>query len=222
MKKTRENFQKIDTLLSNKSAFLEAYQKVLVNISFAAVDRDLKVIAVTSSHKGDGKSTTLCNLANCYKQNDKKVVVIDLDLRRSVIHRHYGLPNDVGIVDYVAGDIKLKDIISTVDGVDVICAGTNTPFPTKILESNKLVELIEELKKTYDVILVDTPPVLVVTDALVISKFIDGYINVVSYGKTKKKDLKETINQLKGINAEIIGAVMTRVKIKDKTYYYNY
>ena len=196
------------------SVTAEAIQKLQTNISFAGVEHPLKVIGITSSIEGEGKSTLTVNMANTYAFRGAKVLIVNLDLRRPTIHRLLNIPNKIGITDYVTSDdLKPEDIINTVpSGIDIINAGTRTPFSTKILNSPKMAELIEKLRPSYDYILVDTPPVLLVTDAIICSKFIDGMIVVCSQKRTKKKDLVTCVNTMEGNHVNIIGVVMTEVK----------
>lgn len=198
----------------------EAYQRLQVNIDLASVKDKKKIIGITSSTKSEGKSTTLVNLANIYAKKGKKVIIIDLDLRRPTIHFYFRKPNETGIVDYVLGEIQKEDlIIHTNENIDFINCGKHTPFPAEVLESEKLAELINELKKEYDYIFLDCPPILVAADTTIISKFLDGIIIVVKENYATKDMLSETVRTLRNCKVNIIGAVMTNVTVKDAGYY---
>jgi len=218
-----ENVGLIDDMGSIAS---EKIQILQTNISFAAVDKEIKVISVTSAIQSEGKSTTLGNMAKLYAEKGLKVCVIDLDIRRSSIHKLFGIKNQVGIVEYVRGEADLKHVIHKVDGVDIITAGTKTPFPTKIIQSPKLKTLIEQLRGEYDYILIDTTPVIVVTDALLVSQLVDGFLLVCAQHSTRKREFQDAVEVLTRANAPVIGGVMTMVTeddgLRKGRYGYNY
>lgn len=210
-----------------KSPAAEAIQKLQTNIAFANPDKPIQVLGITSAIQGEGKSTTTVNLANVYALRGLKIVVVNLDIRRPSIHRYYHIQNKVGIVDYVSGDVESVDdiVVHTPGQVDIINAGSSTPFATKILQSNKLPTLFEELRKRYDMILVDTAPVLLVTDALLCAKFVDAFIFVCAQHISKKKEVADAVKNLRQNGIPVIGTVMTRVTdftdvSGNKDYYY--
>lgn len=208
------------------SVYSEALQHTQVNLDFATINIKEKVIGVTSSIPGEGKSTTVANLASMYAKKDFKVLIIDLDLRRPSIHRFFKIPNDLGVTDYCTGAASIESVIKEVNGIDVITSGTTTPFPGKVLESEKIIELVKTLKDKYDYIFVDTPPASTFSDALLISKFVSCFILVAQYGRTKKNDLADTVKLFKSNNIEIAGAILTKVSGSGKTnykyHYYHY
>ena len=193
----------------------EKIQILQTNISFAAIDKEIKVISVTSAVQSEGKSTTLGNLAKLYAEKGLKVCVIDLDIRRSSIHKLFGIKNQAGIVEYVRGEADLKHVIQNVGGVDIITSGSKTPFPTKIIQSPKLKTLIEDLRAQYDYILIDTTPVIVVADALLLSQLVDGFLLVCAQHSTRKREFDEAVEILNRANAPVIGGVMTMVTEDD-------
>ena len=122
----------------------EAYQKLQVNLDYASIDEKYKIISCVSSSQGEGKTTTLVNLANIYALKGAKVLVIDLDLRSPTVHRFFKVSNDVGITDFLMDKFSLEDILhkDAKPGVDVITRGSKTPFPSKLLESEKLLSFL--------------------------------------------------------------------------------
>lgn len=196
----------------------EAYQRIQVNIEYAGIDKKIKCFGVISSNQNEGKSTTSCNLAKIYAMKGIKTCIVDLDLRKPTVHRLLKVSNDLGITDFVLGKASKKQIIKTVDGLDVITAGSKTSFPTNVLQSESLLKLIEELKEEYEYVIIDTPPILVVADGIIISRFVDGFINVCVSTKTKKSDLRESMKIFEQNNINVIGIVLTRVKITRKAY----
>jgi len=210
-KKSHQNSS--STLITDfKSLASEAVQKLETNITFAAVDKPIKVIAITSALQSEGKSSLTCNMANIYAERGAKVCVINLDLRRPSIHHYYHIPNKIGVEEYVSKEASLEQIlIHLPNGVDIINAGTLTPFPNKILSSPNLDVLVAQLRENYDYILVDTAPVLLVTDALLCTRFIDGYLLVVAQHSTTKKDAVAAASLLKDSHVNVLGTVMTQV-----------
>ena len=206
------------TIITDYSSIAsEAIQKLQTNIDFSGVDKKIKCIGITSSIQSEGKSTLIVNMANIYAFRGAKVCLVNLDLRRPTIHHFYNVKNTIGITEYVQGDAEVDDIIVHTDKkVDIICSGTVTPYPTKILASQRMDALFEELRKRYDYVLVDTTPVLLVTDAMLCSRFVDGYIFVCAQHYSKKKNIKAAVKALRDNNIEIIGLVMTAVTDFDR------
>ena len=190
----------------------DAIIRLQSNIDFASLDQKISCYAVTSAQEAEGKTTMACNLALLYAEKGLKVCLLDLDLRQPAIHKLFRLQNNVGIVEYVKGDVEnVEDIIHNTKGVDVITAGTSTPFPSRVLSSVRMEELIKELKTRYDFVILDTPPVLVVSDAYIIGSMIDGYLIVCSQHISKKKDIVSACQSLTDRKLNIIGITMTMV-----------
>ncbi len=201
----------------------EAFEKLQVNINLSSVDKQVQVIQITSSAQDEGKTTVAVNLAFSYLNRGLKVLVIDLDLRRPKIHRNFELPNENGIVDFASGKCAKEALVKkTKYGIDVVFSGSKTPYPAKILESELIHGLLEEAKATYDVIILDTPPVSVVVDPILVSKYVDGTLFIVQAEKTKKSMIKESIHMLENAQANILGLVITSVKEKYTKYNYKY
>lgn len=194
----------------------ESYQRLQTNIELANIDKKIKVIGVTSATKSEGKSTTLANLANVYAQKNKKVVILDLDLRRPSVHFYFKKPNEKGIVDYVLDECSKEELIKHSKlGVDFINCGKHTIFPSQIIESEKLAKLIDELKETYDYVLIDCPPILVGTDTILATKFLDGVILVLRFNYATKDMVNDCVKQLRNTKVNIIGSVLTNLSPKE-------
>lgn len=184
----------------------DAIIRLQTNIDFASLDKKITCYAVTSTQEAEGKTTLACNLAILYAQKGLKVALVDLDLRQPAINKVFNFRNEIGVVEYVKGDVdSLDDLIHNCEGVDVISAGSHTPFPGKILSSKKMTEFIEELKAKYDYIILDTPPVLVVSDAYLIGKSVDGFLMVAAQHVSKKKELVAAIKALQEKQMNVIG-----------------
>lgn len=219
-----ERYDYIVTKEQPLSYTAESFQKVLINLDYANIDQKYKVIQFTSTLASEGKSTFVSNMAYLLGQKGKKVILLDLDLRKPKMHRVFNAANQSGLTDYLSGKVPFEGLIQKNEGmeIDYIVTGEKTTAVVNVLESNKLKELILKLKETYDYILVDSPPVIAVSDALYISKFSDAVIFVVAQGVAKKSLVKEAIQTLRHNNVPIIGTVLTQVNIKNSGYGYGY
>ena len=206
------------------SFITEMYQKFLANLEFVNVDKKYKVIQVTSSISGEGKSTFISNVAYLLAKKGLKTILIDLDLRRPKVHRIFDVENNYGLTDVLTEKVSLDKAIKKRKDLrfDVITSGEKTTAVTNVIESKKLMNLIEDLKSKYDYILIDSPPVINVSDALYISKLTDAVVFLVSQSITKKSVASEAVKILKLNNVNIIGAVLTHVDIRNSRYGYSY
>ena len=202
----------------------EQLQKMIVNLEYANVDGQYKILQFTSSTQSEGKTTLISNIAYLLASRGKRVLMVDLDLRRPKVHRINSVVNKEGLTDYLLGKIDKKKLIrKSNDGIDYIITGEKTTSIVQILESHKLKDLFNDLRNDYDYILLDTPPVIVVSDALLVNRIADGVVFVVAHGQGKKSMVKEAINTLTRNNATIVGICMTLDKVtKGKKYGYTY
>lgn len=224
---TGERIEKYDYLVTKYdplSFITESFQKVLINLEYANVDKNLKVIQFTSTLPSEGKSTFISNLAYLLGQKGKKIILLDLDLRKPKMNRVFNVANRNGVTDYLAGKIKLEEAINFSDelGIHFMTAGEKTSSVINVLEAKKLKDLIALLREEYDYVLLDTPPVISVADALYVSKFADGVIFVVAQGRAKKTLVKEAITELKNHNVHIIGIVLNQVDVRASIYSKDY
>lgn len=217
------NYEYLVTKARPLSFVSESIQKFIINLEYVNLDGNYKAIQFTSTLASEGKTTFVSNVAYLLAQKKKKIVVIDLDLRKPKINRVFGVTNENGLTEYLSGKINLEQSIQKADyGVDFIVAGEKTTAVINILESKKLAALIEELKKQYDYVILDTPPVLVAADASYISKLADGIIYVVAQGKAKKTLVREGVLTVSGKPTEIIGFAFIQVQMKSSDYSYYY
>ena len=208
-----------------KSVISEQYRAIRTNIEYSNVDQNTKTILVTSSDKNEGKTTTVSNLAVSFANLNKKVLIIDCDLRNPSIHKMFKLNNIYGLTDILAKDRAVDKCIqeTELENLYVLTAGAIPPNPAEILSSEKMKNLIEDLKNMYDYIFIDTPPIGLVTDAGVLSSFIDGVVLVVKSESVEKKYLEETKKKLDAVDARILGAILNSYKSEQKDYnYYSY
>jgi tyrosine-protein kinase Etk/Wzc len=240
-KKTRqvekeEDYQ-VKTIASNlvthfepKSPISEAYRTFRTNLHFARLDNPMRTILVTSSGPGEGKSTTVANLAITMAQMGTKTILVDSDLRRPVIHSIFGLQRAPGLTNYLAGNVPLQEIIqpTPIENLSILTCGVLPPNPSELLGSKKMRELLEELKGRYEMILFDSPPVIAVTDAAVLSTSIDGVALVVSSGYTSKEALVRAVTLLENVKGRLLGGVLNKIKVESiygsyhYYYYYHY
>jgi len=212
------------TVTNPRSPISEAYRTLRTNIRFSSVDREVKVVMVTSPGPGEGKSTTVGNLAVTYAQADQKVLLIDSDLRKPVLHRLFHVSNRFGLTDLlVSGADPLQAIRTTsVPNLHLITSGPTPPNPSELLGSKRMAAIMEELRGRYDMILLDTPPIIALTDAQIVSSLSDGVLLVIDAGKVKQSIALRAKANLEQVNARILGVVLNNITHKEHDYYYYY
>lgn len=206
-----------------KSPVSEAYRTLRTNIEFSSIDEPIKSIIITSSGAGEGKSTTSINLAYAFVQGGKKVLLIDGDLRRPMLHKKFEISNQCGLSTVLIGEKDINHCIKNIEGLDLLTSGPIPPNPAEMLGSEKMKALIESLKETYDYVLIDSPPVGFVTDSALLAASADGTILTVAVEETEKKAAAYAKRQLSRVNANILGVVLTKIPQKNSGYYkYHY
>ena len=213
------------TLSDPKSPVSEAFRTIRTNIMFSSLDAPLKKLLITSPSPNDGKSTIAANLAIVLAQAGKKVLVIDLDLRKPTVHKKFGVENIKGFTNFLLGDAKLEDIVKTVAGIPnlyILTSGPLPPNPAELLGSQKMKKILEQLKDEYDVVVIDSPPVIPVTDAALLASIVDGVVLVLSQGQTRIDVAQKAVEQLKNVGARILGTVLNNVNTNGGSYYYYY
>lgn len=213
--KGNENYtSKIITENKNFS-IIEAYKAIRANLNFAITNPGCKKIMICSSYSGEGKTTTCVNLAITIAETNSSVLLIDCDLRKSRIHKMLDLDNEIGISAYLSNRAELTDVIkeTTIPNLNVITSGKTPPNPAELLSNGKMEELFKICGHIADYIILDTPPLCVVSDALPLSKKCDGVILVVQHMKTTHPGIKEAISKLKFAEANIAGMILNDIKI---------
>ncbi len=217
--------QSMITITEPDSAAAEAYRILRTNISLKDFDQKLKIINVISSNAQESKSTTALNLAYVYSQLGKKTLVIDLDLRLPSLHKKLKIKNKYGISDVVSKNVTFAEaVVHYAPKMDILLSGTKNPFASEFIQSKSFKSLLEALRQAYDMVIIDCPPVGLVTDGIIASTLCDGTIVCVASGNNDKKDLERTRDLLKQFDVNILGIVMTRVPVGKKYYgrYGNY
>ena len=221
----RTGRDRLVTLLTPRSAISEAYRMLRTSIQFAAVDGQVKSIMVTSSGSGEGKSTTAANLAIVMAQTGQRVILVDADLRRPVQHRLFELPNSKGLT------MALLDLnappkehlqATSVPGLQIMTSGAIPPNPAELLGSQRQADLLADLEKEAALIILDSPPVLTVADALVLAPRVSGVLLVVEVGSTRRGAVQKAVDTLLHADARVLGVALNRLTLRRSAYYYHY
>ncbi len=203
----------------------EAYRMLRTNIQYLGSTRKLKSIVITSSGPREGKTTTVLNIGYAFAQSKKKTLLIDSDLRNPSFHRLFNLNNDLGFVDAVIGrkrsdEVVHKDIL--IPNLHVMTSGTKSKNPAEVIGSKGMIDFMSAVKESYDMVIFDSPPVLAVTDAQLLSVISDGVVLVIQAGKTGRDVAKRAKEVLDNVEANIIGAILNNLDMSKAHYYYYY
>lgn len=214
------------THFAPKSPISEAYRSLRTNIQYAKVDSPVKTILVTSSGPGEGKSTSAANLAITFSQMGASTLLIDADLRRPVLHAIFGLSQSDGLTNHMVGNISLQSCVkkSRIENLYVLTSGTLPPNPSELLASKKMTEFIDQVSGMYDIVIFDSPPVIPVTDAAVLSPKVDGVVLVVRSGETERDALLRSRTLFENVQCHVLGILINGVNINSLqgSYYYYY
>jgi capsular exopolysaccharide synthesis family protein len=213
------------TLTDPRSPTAEAYRTLRTNVSYTSVDRPLRSLMVTSAEPGEGKTTTVSNLGVVMAQNGKEVIIADCDLRHPRVHTFFGLANRLGLSTLFAQTSIVIDGIpqpTQVEHLSVVATGLLPPNPAELMGSQKMQSILTSMSQSADMILIDTPPILAVTDAAVLAPSMDGVLLVVRPGKTHTSGLRQTLEQLRQVNARVLGVVLNDVITRGRAYGYHY
>jgi len=214
-----ENF-----LLTEKVPFAmqEAYKTLRTNVMLSLPGGDSKCLGITSACPGEGKSTTSANLAISLAQIGKRVLLVDCDLRLPTVAAKLRIPAVPGLSNFLAGQAKIEEAVRVHEqfGIHILPAGTIPPDPTGLLESAQMGHLIAALKKIYDYVIIDLPPVTTVADAAILTKYVDGYLLVTHVNRTEHRKVAEMLRQMQMADANILGFVTTGGAVSGSYYYY--
>lgn len=219
--------QRYEKLIINgnpRSPATESYKTLRTNIQYAGFDRSINSILLTSCAPSEGKSLTAANLAISIAQDGKKVLLVDCDLRKPMQRRVFNIMGMRGLTNVLAEGIDYKTVVNdvNVDNLDLITSGPKPPNPAEILGSSKMEDFMTEVTSDYDIVILDTPPMLPVTDATVLSRMVDGVLLVVRYGQTTIEAAEIVKRQFEKVGASVLGAVINDVPVDDSNYYYEY
>lgn len=215
---------RIISIKNPKSPIAEAYRGIRTSIEFSNLDKNLQVITVTSSMQNEGKSTVLANLAVSFANLDKKVLIMEGDLRNPSVHRMFNISNIKGLTDILLQNKVFADCVHCTDvkNLHVLTCGAIPPNPSEMLSSKKIRDFIKSLREYYDYIFIDAPPIGIVTDAGIISTYTDGCIFVVGAGDADIEMAKVSKERLEKVGANILGVVLNKFESSGASGYYNY
>lgn len=204
----------------------EAYKTIRTNIMFSVIKKGCKIIVVSSSTPNEGKTTTTVNLAVTIAQADQRVLLIDGDLRKPKVHQYFSLNNAPGLTNYLGASISGKrkaDLFSVIhpteyENLSVLCSGSIPPNPAELLGSELMSEFLQDISQDYDYIIIDTPPINVVSDSLPVIRESDGVVLVVRQNKTTHPELQRTLSALEFIDAKVLGFVVNFAESKASKY----
>lgn len=212
------------TLVDPSSPVAEQYRTIRTNLQFASsVDRKLQTIVITSSGPGEGKSTTSANLAVVFANSGSRVLLIDADMRKPTVYKTFQLSNASGLSTVLSTE---KSVVGTsqstgIENLSVLTSGPKPPNPSELLNSQRMNQIIEEARRSYDIVIFDMPPIVAVTDAQIMASKVDGTLLVVRENVTKKEAVAKASELLKLVNARVLGAVYNGAEqSKDQGYYY--
>ncbi len=212
--------------LNTQAPETEAYRVLRTNIQFSSVDKPIRTLLVTSPSPSEGKSTTAANLAAVMAQTGQKVILVDTDLRRPVMHKVIGVPNNTGLTTAMLENapITLNGHLSPtqVENLSVLTSGPIPPNPSELLGSRRMASLIEQLSQQADLVIFDSPPVLAVTDAAVLGRQVDGVLLVADAGQTREQALAHAAHELQKTGANLLGVALNRLDTRRGGYYYYY
>jgi capsular exopolysaccharide synthesis family protein len=228
VKTTKDSAAGLVAFAEPRSAAAEAYRALRTNIQFASPDKPVHTILTTSTSPDDGKSTTIANLAITFAAAGSPTVLIDADLRRPHLHSIFGLSNDAGLTSLIAEMARNREGITPelplqntqVANLQVLTSGPVPPNPAEILGSRRMAEILDILKLKVEYILIDTPPIIAVTDAAILSPRVDGVLLVVNAGKTRRDLAVKARDILQQINANILGVVLNNAEVDKSAYSY--
>lgn len=213
----------ISILTDPKGLYAEAFRTIKTNIKYSLSNKNKKVLLITSSEAGEGKSTIASNLALSLSQDNKKVVLIDCDLRKPTLNKHFSISGMEGLTEAIIGEKSIEKVTKKINNyLDVIPSGHVPPNPAELLASDEMDKIINELRGKYDYVIIDTSPICLVADAQILSTKSDGVIFVLRNKKTKKDNLCKAKKLVEQVGGNVIGMILNRKEQRKGKYYYYY
>lgn len=211
-------------LTEPKSNIVEAFRNIRTNIIFSSADFRRKVLVITSATMQEGKSLVTANLAVTMAQMGKSVLLVDADLRKPRIHTIFGLDRQPGLSEYLIGETSLESAVqdTSVENLRILPCGSIPPNPSELLASEQFNKFIETVSQRFDIVIFDSPPVMSVTDPVILASRANGVILMVKAGVTSKEVIKRAIWHLREVNAHILGAVLNHSEARNENYYKYY
>jgi tyrosine-protein kinase Etk/Wzc len=207
-----------------RSPVAEAYRSMRTNLAFARAQQSPQAIVVASPGPADGKSTTVANLAITFAQQGQRTLLIDADLRRAVLDKAFGVARSPGLTEVIIGESTLEQVIhdTTVPNLSIVASGRFPPNPAELLGSSRMQEILHEAKARFDVVLLDSPPLLAVTDAAVLATMVDGVVLVIRTERTKRDAVRRALGHVRSVRGRLLGVVLNDVDMRSGAYYGSY
>ena len=211
------------TVCDPTSLASEAYRTLRTNLLYGPVDAPPKVVVLSGPTSGVGKTTVCANLGIVLAQVDKKVLILDCDLRKPTVHKIFDLKNTLGLVNVLAGERRIEEIMQAPQaGLKVVTAGPTPPNPTELLDSQSFAQFLNQVRGEFDHVLIDAPPVSIVSDPLILGRQGDGVLLVIDTEHAQKKAVRKAIHHLRNVGANILGMIMNKTQSHGSGHYYNY
>ena len=217
--------KKAITLKNLKIKIKEQFRSLRTNIVFSLINNEIKSIVVTSCLPSEGKSTVISNLAVAMASSGRRVVIVDCDLRKPTIHKRFSISNYKRLTNILTQDGKIEDIVitSSIPNLYILPCGPIQPNSSELLGSKKMKIILKELTTSFDVVLIDTPPILYLSDAQILAALSQGSIIVAAYGKSEKDDLLSAKDMIEKVGGKILGVVINKIPNSNThKYCYNY
>lgn len=219
-RRLEERPERLITALDPNSVASEAYRTLRTNLLYAFIDNPPKVIVMTSPSPGEGKSTTCANLGVVLAQAAKHVLILDCDFRKPIMHEIFGLRNLQGAINVLAEELSLQEVWNEpVKGLKVVPVGSIPPNPAEILGTQRFSEFLAGVRKEFDYVLVDTSPVGMVSDPVILATQADGVLLVLDAQNTRKESVRQAMRSLEAVGANVIGTVMNNTEVPKGGYY---
>jgi len=208
------------TVADPMSVASDAYRSLRTNMLYAFVDEPPKVIVLTSPSSQEGKSTVCANLGVALSQADRSCLIVDCDLRKPAIHKKFRLRNEMGVVDVVVGERKLQEVWKEpISGLKVVCVGQAPPNPTEFLGSQRFSKFLADAQQGFDHVLIDAPPVGLLSDPAILSAQGDGVLLVLDAQETRKRFVRQAMRNLEAVGANVLGTVINNINVSREGYY---
>jgi capsular exopolysaccharide synthesis family protein len=223
--RSNANFPRASPLIlkNPQSAVAESYRVLRTNLIFSSAETSGRALVVSSANPGEGKTTTVANLASSLAINGAKVLAVDADLRRPTMHQHFGVPKTPGLSDLIVGKCQASDAIQATrfKGLQILPCGYVPPNPAELLGSAAMKQVVEALRTHYDWVLIDTPPILAMADTPVLCPLVDGVVLVIGAEVSGRPHIQRAVDQVASVGGKIIGVVLNKVDLERNSYYYS-